>query len=140
MKKKLNVIQIKGFKGLAMVAMIGCCLVAGFIVFPGLVAMKLWNFAAAFGTNIPYIGIIQGVLLWGILVASYFTFRKEKLIVCMKTPQGLSEEELKSVFANVKKQAQDDTILQAMIKARENELELKDEPKEIKDEVKSNHS
>ena len=58
----------------------------------------------------------------------------------MKSPQGLSEEELNAVFADVKKQAQDDTILQAMIRARENELKLKDESSEIKDEIKSNHS
>lgn len=139
MKKNLNVIQIKGFRGLIIVALIGCCLAAGFIAFPGIVAMYIWNFIAQFSTNIPNIGIIQGVLLWGILVASYFTFRKEKIIVCMKTPQGLNEEELKAVFADVKKQAQDDTILQAMIRARENELKLKEDTKEIKDEVKSNH-
>ena len=59
----------------------------------------------------------------------------------MKAPQGLSDEELKSVFADIKKQAQDDTILQAMIKAREAELKLKDEQKEVvKDEIKSNHN
>ena len=140
MKKNLNVIQIKGFRGIMMVALIGCCLAAGFIAFPGLVAMKLWNFAVNFNASIPHIGIVQGILLWGILVASYFTFRREKLIVCMKSHQGLSEEELKAVFADVKKQAQDDTILQAMIRARENELKLKDESNEIKDEIKSNHS
>ncbi len=140
MKKNLNVIQIKGLKGLVMVAMIGCCLIAGFVAFPGFVIMKLWNIVSEFCVQVPHIGVLQGVLLWGIIVASYFIFRKERIIVCMKTPQGLSEEELKSVFANVKKQAQEDTILQAMIRARENELKLKDESKEIKDEIKSNHS
>ena len=59
----------------------------------------------------------------------------------MKAPKGLSDEELKAVFADIKKQAQDDTILQAMIKAREAELKLKDEQKEVvKDEIKSNHN
>lgn len=59
----------------------------------------------------------------------------------MKAPQGLSDEELKAVFADIKKQAQDDTILQAMIKAREAELKLNEDQKEVvKDEVKSNHS
>ena len=75
------------------------------------------------------------------MVAAYFTFRKQKLVVCMKAPKGLSDEELKAVFADIKKQAQDDTILQAMIKAREAELKLKDEQKEVvKDEIKSNHN
>ena len=124
MKKNLNVIQIKGIKGLIMLVMVGCCLVAGFIVFPGWVAMNIWNVLASLVNNAPSIGIIQGVLLWGIIVASYFTFRKERVVVCMKTPQGLNEEELKAVFADIKKQTQDDKIIQAMLKARETELKL----------------
>ena len=127
MKKNLNVIQIKGVKGLIMLVMVGCCLVAGFIVFPGWVAMNIWNVLASLVNNAPSIGIIQGVLLWGIIVASYFTFRKERVVVCMKTPQGLNEEELKAVFADIKKQTQDDKIIQAMLKARETELKLKEE-------------
>ena len=141
MKKNFNVIQINGVRGLIMAGFIVTCLVAGFGVFPGWVCMHLWNFGASFTELLPSIGLIQGLLLWGIIVAAYFTFRKQKLVVCMKAPQGLSDEELKTVFADIKKQAQDDTILQAMIKAREAELKLKDEQKDIaKDEVKSNHN
>ena len=132
MKKNLNVIQIKGVKGLIMLVMVGCCLVAGFIVFPGWVAMNIWNVLASLVNNAPSIGIIQGVLLWGIIVASYFTFRKERVVVCMKTPQGLNEEELKAVFADIKKQTQDDKIIQAMLKARETELKLNEKEEDNK--------
>ena len=132
MKKNLNVIQIKGVKGLIMLVMIGCCLVAGFIVFPGWVAMNIWNVLASLVNNAPSIGIIQGVLLWGIIVASYFTFRKERVVVCMKTPQGLNEEELKAVFADIKKLTQDDKIIQAMLKARETELKLNEKEEDNK--------
>ena len=132
MKKNLNVIQIKGVKGLIMLVMVGCCLVAGFIVFPGWVAMNIWNVLASLVNNAPSIGIIQGVLLWGIIVASYFTFRKERVVVCMKTPQCLNEEELKAVFADIKKQTQDDKIIQAMLKARETELKLNEKEEDNK--------
>ena len=132
MKKNLNVIQIKGVTGLIMLVMVGCCLVAGFIVFPGWVAMNIWNVLASLVNNAPSIGIIQGVLLWGIIVASYFTFRKERVVVCMKTPQGLNEEELKAVFADIKKQTQDDKIIQAMLKARETELKLNEKEEDNK--------
>lgn len=132
MKKNLNVIQIKGIKGLIMLVMVGCCLVAGFIVFPGWVAMNTWNVLASLVNNAPSIGIIQGILLWGIIVASYFTFRKERVVVCMKTPQGLNEEELKAVFADIKKQTQDDKIIQAMLKARETELKLNEKEEDNK--------
>ena len=45
----------------------------------------------------------------------------------MKSPQGLSEEELKAVFADVKRQSLEDPILQAMLKAREAELKYKEQ-------------
>ena len=126
MKKNFNVIQVKGIRGILILGMIACCLFAGFIVFPGWVAMNLWNLFAKHLIQIPLIGLIQGTLLWGIIIASYFTFRKEKLVVCMKAPQGLSDDELKAVFADIKKQAQDDKIIQTMLKAREAELKLKE--------------
>ena len=111
MKKNLNIIQIKGVKGLIFAGIVVCCLFAGFIVFPGWVWMNIWNFIASKFVEIPAIGLFQGVLLWGIMVATYFTFRKERVVVCVKNPQGLSEEELKSVFADIKKQSQEDPIL-----------------------------
>ncbi len=125
MKKNISVIQIKGIKGIIIACVVVTCLAAGFIVFPGWVGMQLWNYMASFYENLPVIGLFQGILLWGIIIASYFTFRKEKVVVCMKTPQGLSDEELKAVFADMKKHAQEDPILQAMMKAREAELKYK---------------
>lgn len=125
MKKNLNVIQIKGIKGLVIAGLVVCCLAAGFIAFPGWVGMHVWNYLASYIETIPSIGLFQGVLLWGIIIASYFTFRKEKAVVCLKSPQGLSEEELKAVFADMKKQSLEDPILHAMMKAREAELKYK---------------
>lgn len=123
MKKNLNIIKINGIRGLIVAGMVVCCLATGFILFPAFVAMHIWNFAAPYA-NLPLIGLVQGALLWAILVVSYFTFRKNKMIVCVRTPQGLSEEELKEVFADMKKQAQMDPVLQAMLKAREAELKI----------------
>ena len=97
MKKNLNIIQIKGVKGLIFAGFVVTCLAAGFIAFPGWVCMQLWNIIASYTTTMPAIGIFQGLLLWGILVISYMVLRKERVVVCMKTPQGLSEEELKYI-------------------------------------------
>ena len=125
MKKNLNIIQIKGIKGLIFAGFVVICLAAGFIAFPGWVCMQLWNIIASYTTTMPAIGIFQGLLLWGILVISYMVLRKERVVVCMKTPQGLSEEELKMILADMKKQAQEDPMYQALMKAREAELKYK---------------
>ena len=127
MKHNMNVIEIRGIRGMILTGCAICCLAVGFIGFPGWVLMHVWNYAVSFSADIPSIGIIQGVLLWGILIASYFIFRKDPLIVCVKTPKGLSEEELKSVFADLKESSKEDLILKSMLKARETELKLKAE-------------
>lgn len=134
MKNKLNVIQIRGIRGLVIAGFSVCCLAAGFIAFPGWMLMQGWNALAASLENIPTIGLFQGVLLWGIIAVSYFIFRKEKVVVCMKSPQGLSEEELKAVFADMKRHAKEDPILHAMMKAREAELKYKSQ-QEIDSEI-----
>ena len=126
MKKNLNVIQIKGIRCLVIFALVLCCLAAGFVVFPGWIAMHIWNAVASFSDIIPNIGIIQGVLLWGIIIASYFTFKKNRIVVCVKSPKGLNEDELKAVFADLKKQNADDKIIKAMMKARETELKIQE--------------
>ena len=125
MKKNLNVIQIKGIRGLIMAGFVVTCLVAGFIAFPGLSCMFIWNKIASYTLTMPTIGIAQGILLWAIMAVAYFTFRKEKVVVCMKSPQGLSEDELKAVFADIKKQSETDPILKALMKSREAELKIK---------------
>jgi len=125
MKKGLNVIQIKGISGIIYLAFIGCCLVAGFAWFPAWSCMKLWNVVSGFVNQIPSINIIQGFLLWGIIAGSYFTFRKEKLVVCMRAEEGLTEDELREVFANMKTQAKEDLFLQNLFKARQAELKIK---------------
>lgn len=137
MKKNINVIQIKGVKGIIMAIGIVSCLIAGFIAFPGWICMNIWNFISEYSSNIPMIGLFQGILLWGIIVASYLLLRKEKVVVCMKSPEGLSDEELKAVFADMKKQTMEDPILQAMLKARETEIQLKAQELQQKTEAET---
>ncbi len=134
MKHSMNVIEIRGIRGMIMAGCALCCLAVGFIVFPGWILMHVWNYLSPFAVNIPSIGIIQGILLWAIIIAGYLAFRKNPLIVCVKSPKGLSEEELKSVFADLKESRKDDLILKSMLKARETELKLKS------DELKSSES
>ena len=125
MKKSFNVIQIKGFRGILYIAFIGICLAAGFGWFPGWICMSIWNYISSYTTAMPVINIFQGILLWGIIAVSYFVFRKEKLVVCMKASDELSEEELKAVFANIKQQMQNDIFVKNMFKAHEAELRIK---------------
>ena len=63
----MKIIQIDGFKGLITAAFIGICLFAGFVVFPGMVSMHLWNKYLVNLFMFPVLDVFQGVLLWGLL-------------------------------------------------------------------------
>lgn len=90
----MKIFQINGFKGLIMAAFIACCLFAGFVVFPGIVAMFLWNKYLVGLLSFPVLNIFQGVLLWGITAVSYYIITNGKLPVSLETPESLSDAEL----------------------------------------------
>ncbi len=103
MKKNggLKVIQINGFRGLLLAGFIVSCLIAGFVAFPALMSMCLWNALAVKISSVPSISFIGGLLLWGIIVISFMIFNKKKFIVSFKAPNpNITDEELKQVISN----------------------------------------
>lgn len=118
MKKNFRVIQINGFRGLCLALSIAVCLIAGFIVFPGLLVMTAWNFISAKTAVLPSLGIIQGTLLWGIIVVSYMIVKKHNIKVCFKTPTELSDEELNEVMERIKMETTAQMMNDIIAKAR----------------------
>lgn len=81
-----------------MTAFIVCCLFAGFVVFPGVVAMHLWNKYLVNLLSFPVLNLFQGVLLWGITAVSYFIISNGRLPVSFETPDSLSDAELNMIM------------------------------------------
>lgn len=81
-----------------MAAFIACCLFAGFVVFPGVVAMHLWNKYLVNLLSFPSLNLFQGVLLWGITAVSYFIISNGRLPVSFETPDSLSDDELNMIM------------------------------------------
>lgn len=94
----MKIFQINGFRGLIMTAFIVCCLFAGFVVFPGVVAMHLWNKYLVNLLSFPALNLFQGILLWGITAVSYFIITNGKLPVSFETPDTLSDAELNMIM------------------------------------------
>ena len=118
MKKNFNVIQINGFRGLLMAFGVVACLFAGFIVFPGFVMKSVWNIISCYTGVIPQIAMLQGVLLWAIVVIGYFAFRKNKMMIEFKSANDLSRDEMEEVMQRIRIQRQADIISRAMMEAR----------------------
>lgn len=104
MRKNTKVIQIFGIRGLLTLAFIGVCLFAGFVIFPGLVAMKVWNHFALQYMLFPAINIYQGCLLWVIAALSIYLISGQKLFVSFEAPKALDKKELETLLKRVHEQ------------------------------------
>lgn len=106
---KKRVIQINGLSGILMTLFIVTCLIAGFIAFPALVSMHVWNyFAEKFMLNpITFLG---GLLLWGIIVVCFLILNKRHLIVSFGLPSNMSKEELSELFKRAEVENPEDIL------------------------------
>ncbi len=98
----MKIIKIDGFSGLLTAAFIGCCLFAGFVIFPGYVSMHYWNKYLVNLLEFPQLSLFQGVLLWGIIFSIYYIVSKGNLPVSFQNPQELSDAELNMIMKNAK--------------------------------------
>ena len=137
MNKHFNVIQINGVKGILFVIFAAICLAAGFIVFPGLVLKTGWNFVSGMFGTMPAIGLVQGTLLWGIVVVSYFTFKKKGFFVEFKSGNCLSQSEMDEVMHKIRMEQQKEIIARSIIKSAELQKELH---KELNKDINNDNS
>ena len=118
MRKRTRIIQISGFKGLLTAVFMLTCLAAGFIAFPAIVAMNLWNYAANY-VAIPAINIYQGLMLWAITAITGFIINdRKKYLVAFSPKQKLSEAQIKRILDSVQahKRAMDSIVSAENIK------------------------
>lgn len=139
--KNFNMIQINGLRGILMACGIGVCLAAGFVVFPGFVMKSLWNVLANYIGMVPSIGLVQGLLLWSIMVIGYVTFRKNRMFIEFRSSRDLTNEEMAEVMKRIRIQQEADIIAKSMMEAqREFEKKCAENPVEIKvEEKEKNH-
>lgn len=120
MKKRARVIQISGLRGILLVIFIGTCLCAGFVAFPSICAMHIWNYIANF-ISIPLINIYQGAMLWAIIAISGFIINdKEKFLVEFSASDNeLSEKDMQKLMERVKLQSQAQALNSMILKSSE---------------------
>jgi len=98
----MKIVQIDGIRGLMTAVFIGVCLFAGFVIFPGLVCMHLWNKFLAAAYMFPVLNVLQGVLLWTIAVISYSILFKNSLAVSFFETPELSDEDLEKIISSAR--------------------------------------
>lgn len=124
----MKVVQISGIKGILSVVFIGSCLIAGFVGFPGLIAMCAWNWVANNYFLVPEINIFQGILLWAIVALIYFIADNKALAVSIARPDQLNEEEMKWLMQKIKKAEMRHRLMQDASFITKETLETKECP------------
>ena len=102
----MKIVQIEGIKGIITAVFVCACAFAGFVISPGYAAMYLWNKYLAQPYMFPTLSLFQGVLLWGIIVISYFIVTKNGFALSFKNTPEMSDEELNSIIKSAKINAQ----------------------------------
>lgn len=98
----MKIIQIDGVKGLISAVVMVVCLFAGFVVSPGYGAMYLWNKFLVSGYNFPQIDLFQGILLWAIVVITYFILTSDGFAISFRNTPQLSDEELNNIIKSAR--------------------------------------
>ena len=104
--KRVKLIEIRGISGILKLGFIGICLAAGFVLFPGAALMYIWNTFLAANTTLPAIGLLQGLLLYGIFLVVYFIHNRPRFSVSCGSFSELSDDELERIITKAKLNAE----------------------------------
>lgn len=105
MNKKGRIIEIRGFKGLMLAVFAGCCIVTGFTVFPGYIAMSLWNITAKYIPDMPTMQLLHGVMLWIIIFLLWYAFSGRQF--GLQIGYDPSDERLQELVEQIQRENED---------------------------------
>ncbi|MFI3299976.1 MAG: hypothetical protein R3Y28_01005 [Candidatus Gastranaerophilales bacterium] len=139
MKKRPKIIKISGISGAIVALFVVTCAIAGFVVFPGFVAMNIWNYLTTYSVIIPTISLFQGVMLWSIIgIGGYIINDKHKYLQSITSVNELSDEEMAHLMTKIKAQSNMHRVNPMMMKSGElkpfSNLELGDDKSENENE------
>ncbi len=102
MNKNYKIITINGVRGIITAVFVVLGLIAGFVISPGWVCMKLWNFGFQQSDYVSIINIYQGIVLWAIIALSLYALNNRRPLIGFGVSQGLSREQIKDILERAK--------------------------------------
>ena len=107
MNKHGRIIEIRGFKGLVTAIFVLCCIITGFTVFPGFIAMNVWNFIAKNVTDMPTMQLLHGVMLWAIIFLIWYAFSGKHFALHFGC--NSSDEKLKEIVEQIRRENEENS-------------------------------
>lgn len=107
MNKHGRIIEIRGIKGLLTAIFIVCCLITGFTVFPGFIAMHAWNFISLYVTDMPHMTLLHGIMLWAILFLIWFAFNGRFPSLHFGCQSAMNDEEIREFVEKIQREQEE---------------------------------
>ncbi len=98
MNKNFKVITINGIRGILVAVFLVLGLIAGFIISPGWVCMKAWNYFFENSSVVSLMNLYQGIMFWAIIVLSLYALNNKRALIGFGSYQGLSSEQIKDIM------------------------------------------
>lgn len=102
MKKNFKIITINGFRGIAVAIFVVLGLIAGFIISPGWVCMKAWNYFLTDTSMFVQMNLLHGIMLWGIIALVLYALNGKKTLIGFGAYPKLSPEQIKDIMEKAK--------------------------------------
>lgn len=139
MNKNFKVITINGFRGIIAAVFVVSGLIAGFIISPGWVCMKLWNYFFEYSSYFSQMNLYHGILLWIVIALSLYALNNRRSLIGFGSYSGLSPEQIRDIMEKTRKaEAKLLQELKEKAKNEESETVLKEnqvtveEPEEVR--------
>lgn len=98
MNKNYKVITINGIRGVITAVFIVCGLIAGFIISPGWVCMKLWNYIFDGSNSMAMMNLVQGIMLWAIIALSLYALNNKRALIGFGAYPALTPEQIRNIM------------------------------------------
>ncbi len=102
MNRNFKVITINGIRGIIAAIFIITGLIAGFVISPGWLCMRIWNFAMQQSGYIITMNLIQGIMLWSIIALTLYAINNRKPLIGFGSYPALSPEQIKDIMNRAK--------------------------------------
>lgn len=139
MNKNFKVITINGFRGIIAAVFVVLGLIAGFIISPGWVCMKLWNYFFEYSSYFSQMNLYHGILLWLVIALTLYALNNRRSLIGFGSYSGLSPEQIRDIMEKTRKaEAKLLQELKEKAKNEESETVLKEnqvtveEPEEVR--------
>lgn len=100
----MKIIKINGIGGICLFVFCACCLVTGFVLFPGWLCMVIWNKIFSYFPQVTQMNIAEGIILWAIIALSLYVLNAKKSLLNFVNTEKVQVMDIRQFIDNLEKE------------------------------------